>query len=301
MRIAISSIWYPVTISRYFESALRHRDDIEVVSVGPYTGSWIPWAGGLSLPEKYAIPPDFPMARHLSNIRSTSSNFLKENKMFQDIDVWIQADSNFFFNERPPCRTNVHIAIDPHVLDYSVQHTTADYFFNMQKFYSQPGDIYLPYCASKYHHFPEEVEKEYDVCLVGLQYPNRNEFVAALRREGISVHYELGLGMDEYRMAYSKSRVAISWSSMKDLIARVFEAGAFNLPLVTNRVPDLSEHFVEEEHYLGFNTVEEAVFQVKKILANLAHYESMTKAFHDEVVSKHMYDNRIDQILEAII
>ena len=162
MRIAISSIWYPVSISRYFLSALEHRDDVELIGIGPYTDSWIPWNGGMNLPDKYAVPPTIPLAKHLSNIRSMSTTFLKEHKELQDIDVWIQADSNFFFRERPPCKTNVHIAIDPHVLDYSEQRKHADYFFNMQNAYSQPGDLWLPYCASKYHHYAEEVEKEYD-------------------------------------------------------------------------------------------------------------------------------------------
>lgn len=300
MRVAISSLWFPVTISRYFLAALERREDLEVVSIGPYPGTFIPWNNGMELLGKYAVPPTIPLARHLWNIRSMSSKFLNDYKELQDIDVWIEADSNFYFRERPPCRTKVHIAIDPHVLDYSEQRGTSDYFFNMQKFYSQPGDIYLPYCASRYHHYAEEVEKEYDVCLVGLQYPNRNELVAALRREGISAHYELGLGPDEYRTAYSKSRVAISWSSMQDLIARVFEAGAFGLPLVCNRVPDLPLHFTEGEHYLGFDTLSEAVAQVKKVLADMNSYKDMATSFHNEVMSKHTYDNRIEQIMETI-
>jgi glycosyltransferase involved in cell wall biosynthesis len=255
----------------------------------------------MELPEKYAVPPTVPMSRNLMGVRSMSPSFLKDNKELQDIDIWIQADSNFFFSERPPCRKNVHIAIDPHVLDYSVQRTKADYFFNMQKVYSQEGDIYLPYCASKYHHYEmPEVEKEYDVCLVGLQYQQRNELVAALRREGISVFYTLGLGMDEYRLAYNKSRVAVSWSSMKDLIARVFEAGAMGLPLVTNRVPDLPLHFEEGIHYLGFDSVSEAVEKVKGVLSNSSLEGQMALYMQGEVLAKHTYDDRINQILETV-
>jgi glycosyltransferase involved in cell wall biosynthesis len=300
MRVIISSLWFPVSISRYFLSALEHRDDLEVISIGPYTGTWIPWDRGMDLPEKYAVPPTIPLSKNLWTIRSINPKFLNDRKELEDIDIWIQADSNFFFSERPPCKTNVHIAVDPHVLDYSIQRTKTDYFFNMQKTYSIPGDIYLPYCASTYHHYPEEIEKEYDVCLIGLQYTHRNELVAALRREGISVYYGLGLGFDEYRNIYNKARVAISWSSMNDLIARVFEAGAMGIPLVCNRVPDLPLLFTENEHYLGFNSVGEAVSQVKKILDHKDNYKSMAKSFQDEIISKHTYDHRIDQILEMV-
>ena len=62
LKVLCLSIWYPLTMSRYFEKALRHRDDVELLTCGPYTGSWIPWLGGMSLPEKYAIAPDIPLS-----------------------------------------------------------------------------------------------------------------------------------------------------------------------------------------------------------------------------------------------
>ena len=153
LRVGFSTIFYPVAIGKFFWSALLERDDLEVVSCGPFTGTWIPWNGSMELPEKYAEEPDIPLSRHLISARSMNPNFLYAKPELKDIDIWIQADSTFYFTERPPCKTNVHIAVDPHVISYSYQRTKADYFFNMQKFYSEPDDIYLPYCASQYHHY----------------------------------------------------------------------------------------------------------------------------------------------------
>lgn len=300
-RIALSTIFYPVSISRYFEAALQHRPDVELVTIGPFTDSWIPWgASGMNLPEKYALPPTIPLSKNLWSVRSMNPDFLFKDDRLKDIDVWIQCDSNFYFQGRVPGEINVHIAVDPHVLDYSQQRVFADYFFNMQKFYSKPGDIYLPYCASKYHHYPMDVEKEYDVCLVGLQYAQRNELMAALRREGLKVFYTLGLGPDEYREAYNKSRVAVSWSSMQDLIARVFEAGAMDLPLVCNRVPDLPLHFDHGTDHWSFETVGEAVEYVKWYLEHPYEAGVMADLLNKKVMANHTYTHRIQQIFDTI-
>lgn len=299
-RVALSGIFYPVAILRYFEAALQNRPDVELVSVGSFTGNWIPWSGGVELPEKYALPPTIPLAKHLWSVGSMNPSFLYQDDRLKDIDVWIQVDAGFHFQGKVPAKVMVHVATDPHCLEYSQQRIFADYFFNMQKFYSKPGDSYLPYCASKYHHYPMNVEKEYDVCLVGLQYTQRNELMAALRREGLKVFYTLGLGPDEYREAYNKSRVAVSWSSMQDLIARVFEAGAMDLPLVCNRVPDLPLHFVETYDYQGFDTVDEAVWNVKMLLADPDLSKTMANNLRNKVENLHTYDHRIQQIFDTI-
>ena len=47
--------------------------------------------------------------------------------------------------------------------------------FVMQTPYMDAGEIYLPYGYSKRYHFPERLEKEYDVCLIGLDYSHRHQ------------------------------------------------------------------------------------------------------------------------------
>ena len=172
----------------------------------------------MNLPDKYAISPDVPLNENLWRIGKMTAASFHANPELEDIDLWIQCDAGFYFSDRPPAKKVAHIATDPHVLDYSAQRGLSDWFFNMQDFYSRPGDLYLPYAASKYHHYQEEREKEYDVCLVGLNYNSRTQLVNMLKARGISAHYTIGLGMDEYREAYNKSRVAFSWSSMYDRV-----------------------------------------------------------------------------------
>jgi spore maturation protein CgeB len=103
---------------------------------------------------------------------------------------------------------------------------------------------------------------------------------------------------DEYRIAYNKARVALSWSSLNDLPARVWEGMGMNLPVVTNRVPDLSNFFVEGEHYLGFSNVQEAEKQVLLLLSDDAMRDEMANNAYRKVIAGHTYDHRISQILE---
>src|SRR5689334_19808331 len=61
IKVLCLSLWYPLSMSRYFEKAFLHRDDVDFKSVGVYTGSFIPWMGGMNLPEKYSKPCDIPL------------------------------------------------------------------------------------------------------------------------------------------------------------------------------------------------------------------------------------------------
>jgi spore maturation protein CgeB len=300
-KVVLSGIWYPVSIMKYFYYALKAREDIELITVGPFTGRFIPWNGGMNLPEKYSLKPDIALSSHFSSSRGTSPRFLDGHELLEDVGLWIQADSTWFFNEKPKADVVVGIGIDPHVINYDDHRQIADEFYNMQKEYSKQGDIYLPYCASEHFHYPGDIEwdwREYDVALVGLQYENRTELINELKKSGMKVFYGLGYGMDEYREIYHNARVAVSWSSQRDLIARVFEAGAMDIPLVCNMVPDLPSHFVEDEHYLGFGTVSEAVSKVKWLLERPEEAESISYNMNRKVYNQHLYKHRINQILE---
>jgi len=295
INIVFSTMFYPVSIGKFFMFALQRREDVNLFTVGPYTSNWIPWKGGMYLPEQYSKPPDLPMTRAF--IGNTAVNpVIVENRLPFKPDLWINADAGFAFS-KPNCPYAI-IATDPHVLRYGLQRKNCDRFYNMQKFYSKPGDIYLPYAADPVWHSPLEREKEYDACLIGLQYENRNRLVDRLRAKGLKVFYETGVVYDEYQEIYAKSRVALSWSSLQDLIARVFESFAMNVPLVANIVPDMNLFFDDEIDYYGFTTLDEAESQVFKALKNYDKALKMSERGHKKVINNHLYDHRIQAILE---
>lgn len=298
LNVVLSGIYFPVAIMRYFENALRRRDDVNLKTLGPYSGTFIPWSGGMNLPPKYAHEPNYALPLSWSSNQGIFK--VPDNVFGVEPDLWIQCDAGWWVRDRPPAKIVAHIATDPHVLNYDQQRGNCDYFFNMQKVYSKPGDIYLPYAADPEWHAPmPNVEKEYDACLIGLQYMERTKWVDALRADGLKVYYDNGPAFREYRMLYNKSKVALSWSSKQDLIARVFEGMCMGLPVVCNYVPDLKAHFKDGEHYYGFTSVSDAVGTVKRLLAFPEDINKVSHQAHDLVMEKHLYDHRVQQILET--
>lgn len=300
IRVAISGLIYPVTMMRYFHDALERRDDLEVVSVGPFFGSWIPWAGGMNLPERYVKMPTVALPQTMAN-HHIKYEMVKNLIPGGEIDIWIQADAGWHFTSRPKAKVVALIETDPHVLKrhYDTPKSYSDVTFCMQTPYMEDNEIWLPYACDTTKFYPVDLPNgyEHDACLIGLQYAQRDLLVGRLRSMGIDVAYGLGAVYDEYRVLYNLSKIALSWSSMEDTPVRVFESMGMARPLVANRTPDILRLFREEEHFLGFSTVDEAVHQVNRLLTNPELAGKFSHAGYQEILAKHTWDHRIQEIL----
>lgn len=297
IKVLLLSIHYPLTMSKYFERALRRRDDIDLLTTGPYTSTWIPWMGGMNLPAKYAIPPDLPLP--FSPSIGEVNYELVQAQLPKDWhpDIVLTVDAGIHWKYKPNEGLVAHIGTDPHVLNYDYQRSISDKFFNMQKFYSQPNDLYLPYAYDPKVHYPDDsVSKDTDAVLIGMPYENRVQWVNALRAKGVSVLFENGPIFDEYRELNNRARIGLNWSSMNDLNARAFELAAMKLCPVMNSVPDLF-NFEFAEHTRAFinlnGAIEEAMWAVENKDLALMNAENSYK-----VVQPHTYDNRIKQLLK---
>lgn len=305
MNIVVSGIFYPVTMMQYFINALRRRDDVALWTTGPFFGNWIPWTGldgqtGKTFPEKYIYTPHCPLPQQA--MRLPVHPAMVQGNMPWEADLWLQIDAGWHFSHRPPAKIVALVKTDPHAIPiefYNVPKAYSDYTFCMQSPYLQSNERYLPYAYDPEIHYPMDLPKEYDACLIGLQYPHRIALVEALRKAGVSVFSDIGIVYDEYRIAYNKSRIALSFSSLQDLPTRVWEYAGMRLPIVTNRVPDLNTFFVEEEHYLGFDKISEAVDQVKWILESDDQGEFLADNAYRKVQVHHTWDARIEQILDV--
>lgn len=293
MRVVLSGIFYPMAILRYFEAALKRRPDVELFSVGPYTGAWIPWQGGMHLPSKYASAPDLPLGTHLAK---TIPAFIEAHLPWQP-NLWLQVDAGWHLTAKPKHGKNVFVATDPHVLNYDAQRAMADTFYCMQTPYMKPGDEYLPYGYDPVWHAPEDQPRNYDACLIGLHYPQRDALVTALRARGVNVYYDIGPCFDEARALYNQAPVGLNWSSLQDLTARVFELLGMRRLAVANRVPDLRRFFAEDADLLAFSTLDEAVEKVMYALAHPDEAEAIAERGH-QTVKPHTWDARVSQILK---
>ena len=229
IKVCLLSIWYPLCMASYFLRAFKRREDIDLFVAGPFTGDWIPWMYGMHMPQKYVVP-DFPLPRDTINQHVPAA--VINSQMPWIPDITIQIDAGWHLANRPFGDKVVHVQTDPHVLkpQYELPSSYSDIRFCMQRQYMHPGEIYLPYAADETIHYPmPEVDKIYDACLIGLQYPTRNELVGRLRSHGLQVKYTTGEIFDEYRLSYNQSKIALNWSTLQDIPARFFEGMALGL------------------------------------------------------------------------
>jgi hypothetical protein len=292
---------YPLALARYFENALRLIESVELKTVGVYTGAWIPWQGGINLPMKYAKPPDvslpFKPDTQMVDYEMVSAA-LKDWKP----DLVISADPMMVWRNKPTGVKSIHIGTDPHVIDYEHARKVADVFFNMQNYYMQKGDIYLPYAYDHTVHYDVGVQdKEYDVSMIGLQYENRVRLTETLRSRGVKVLFENDRIFDEYRESNNHAKIGVCWSSREDLIARAFEIPMMGQGLVMNFVPDIAlpRHKYFQDGAKVFNKLDEAVENIMWYLDNpeaiKSDNERMKAQMRDET-----YLSRVEQILAEV-
>lgn len=297
IKVALSAIWYPMAMASYFWRAFLRRKDVDLFVVGPFTDTWIPWAGGMYLPRKYVMTPDLALPGVAIGMNVPPD--VVNNQLPWTPDIFIQVDAGFHYLARPKGNIVAHVQTDPHVLKPTYEHpkSYSDLNFCMQYSYMKEGEIYLPYAYDPTVHYPmPEQEKVYDACLIGLHYETRNALVEGLQREGLIVKYGIGDVYDEFRLAYNRSKVALSWSSALDIPARVFEAMGMAIPLVANRIPDMDFFFKDGIHYLGFDTAEEGVNQVMRIIQDYQLWMDLSLRGYS-IIRPHTWDNRVEQIL----
>lgn len=300
IKVIISGIFYPVAMLHYFRRAFKRREDVELWTVGPFTGAHIPWGGGMDLPIRYVISPDFALPANALHVHLPVQ--MIADKIPWKPDLWLQIDAGWRFSSRPPGEIIAHVQTDPHVLkaQYLIAKQYSDFVFCMQTPYILDKEIYLPYAYDPTLHYSEDREKIYDACMIGLQYQQRVDFINRLRGKGYKVFSDLGIVYDDYREKYNQSKIALSWSSLQDLPTRVFEYMGMKVPVVTNRIPDLESLFEEGEHYLGFDNLTEAVDQFETAIENYELSLEMAERAYEIVKEKHTWDHRVQQILEDV-
>jgi len=110
MRIVFASMFYPVFMGAYFLAALKRRKDVELFTVGPYTGDQIPWGGGMYV--KHMYKPDLELPTSFLNSHPPIE--LVEHRLPWKPDVWIQVDAGFSFAGKPKSGKNFIVGTDPH-------------------------------------------------------------------------------------------------------------------------------------------------------------------------------------------
>lgn len=298
IKVLLLSIWYPLSISRYWEIALKKRVDVDLITTGPFTGSWIPWLGGVTVDAKYAKSPNIPLP-FKPNVGKISYDFVKPQLPWVP-DLVLTVDAGINWIVKPSDGVVATAGTDGHCLDYSHARSISDYFFNMHPCYAMPQDKLLSYAFSpEVHYAMSDVEKDTDAVLIGMPYQQRVDWVKRLRASGVSVLFENGPIFDEYRQLNNRARIGLNWSSLEDCNARVFELMAMGLCPVINRVPDLAKYgFEEGKHYLGFSSLDEAVEKVLWAKNNPEWAKAIALAGYQKV---HQEDWTYDRLVKTVL
>lgn len=297
IKVLLCYLIYPLAMGSYFRRALERRSDVDLKVTGVYTGTWIPWLGGVELAQKYAIPPDIPLP-FSPNVGSVNYELVKAQLGDWIPDIIINVDAGLHWKHKPVDGKVVTVGTDPHVLNefYDEPRKYSDKFFSMQKVYAKENDSYLPYAYDPTVHYPTEQEKDTDAVLIGMPYQQRVEWVAELRKRGCSVLFENGPVFDEYRELNNRARIGLNYSSLDDLNARAYELAAMKLAPVMNVVTDLEASGIECAMFRTLPEAVEAVMYLKE------HDDKRLELAEDAYrsVQGQTYDNRVETIFKEV-
>jgi glycosyltransferase involved in cell wall biosynthesis len=105
----------------------------------------------------------------------------------------------------------------------------------------------------------------------------------------------------EMGQIYSRSKIVFNKSIGGDVNMRVFEALAAGALLVTDRIGNgLEELLTEGEHYVGYDTAEEAVAQIERYLSDESARARIAQSGQNLLRARHTYDARLGTILEVV-
>lgn len=295
IRVLMLYIAYPLSMASYFRRALERRDDVDLKIAGIFTGAFIPWLGGIELPQKYVKPIDIPLPFR-PDIGEVDYELVKAQLGDWKPDIIINVDAGLHWKSKPVDGYVATVGTDPHVLNdfYDTPRKYSDKFFNMQAVYSKENDVYLPYAYDPTVHFPLDIPKDTDAVLIGMPYESRVQWVNTLRGLGVSVLFENGPVFDEYREINNRARIGLNWSSLLDLNARAYELAAMKLAPVMNVVPDLERSGIE---CATFTTLQEAVDTVLFLRDNDKARTELAELAYKSVQGQ-TYDARISQIFK---
>lgn len=164
---------------------------------------------------------------------------------------------------------------------------------------------------------PDSVKKEYDVVFIGNHYENQfpasHERLALIRLlkdkfntlvlgggwpDGISSGM---CPVKDQADWYRKGKVCLSinhFNNIQYFSERLLWCLGSGTPTVVKRTPNLE--FTENEHYLGFDDIDECVRQIELIIQYPERFETMGQKAHREVIYYHNWTQRFKDLRKDV-
>lgn len=303
MKVVITGIHYAITAAlEYIVRGFRSAGH-EVVTAGSHHGIAMPWNNGMMVSAAYDFVPNIALP-HFPEVPIK----LVENQLGDFVpDLWLDVNAGQCLTGKPKNGIRATFLTDPHVMagQYMKLHSNYDFVFNPQKSYWLPNlgnkQHLVLYAADREWHTKHDIEKIYDVALLGNIYKDRVQLFEILNRRGAKTKFGLGLGKWDVGNIYSQSKIGVNWSSMDDITARVFEIAACGICPIYNRVPYLDDILTPGVEYIPFTDLLMAQNHVFELLADEERMNQIGAAARARIIKDgHFWDNRVQQMLEIM-
>ncbi len=175
----------------------------------------------------------------------------------------------------------------------------------------------LPFAASPDYHKPmPELNKRYDVIIVGHARPDREEIVAELDK-----HFSVGLygkgwkkwgiiprghqvnGKQQVR-ALNSGRTYISFSKTVagyiNVKVGLFEAIACGTPVFTEYFPEMENYFAYDDEIVGYKSLDELVSKLSHYLACPEQLAELAERGRIRLLKDHTWTRRWEQVLSDV-
>lgn len=163
------------------------------------------------------------------------------------------------------------------------------------------GTIYIPHAMDPEFHKPHDVEKKFDLVMIGRKdetYIERNELIKRLQKY-FSVYYEQAPFGHEYAKAMSMGKLILNTTlGEKNIPIRFFEGMAIGC-LLENYNDNLDPLAVEGKHYVGY-THENIVDKINYYLQHKKQREQIALNGRKHVLQHHTYKHRALEILKYV-
>jgi glycosyltransferase involved in cell wall biosynthesis/predicted SAM-dependent methyltransferase len=304
LNILLNYVKSPLTTGRYVEDALRARH--HVVTAGLRMPEAVLELWGFPPPPAYSaqdidLPHGAPYADLLAGM---PQDFSPDLFLFVDSGPrHIEPDIDVI--DAP----KIAWLIDSHV-NFDSRLSMARYFdcvFLAQKEQVQPfrdagiAQVeWLPLACSPELHAIAPCDRDLDVAYVGSFSAEESGRRAELLR-GVGEHYPnhfMGRAWPaELAKIYARAKIVVNAAVGNDVNMRVFEALASGALLLTDAAEGLHDLFRDGEHLVVYHSEADLYEKLDYYLAHPAEREAIAAAGRAEVLAKHTYARRMEQML----
>ncbi|MBI5741870.1 MAG: glycosyltransferase [Nitrospirae bacterium] len=332
LNVLMASISSPISSPFYYEKALRKM--CNVVTFGPWRDSsfWSDFTRSLKTHYYYregsiehwmdictrlTRPCDIVTQQGAVDIRDILRQLPSDFR--PDLFLWIDQNVNnvpvnleYLDCPRVALFGDTHLGDINSRLQYAVNYDYVFVMFNRQHVphFREAGCrkvFWSPAACDPEIHCKISADKIYPVSFVGSTHPylhqDRVRLLDFLIRRNIDVFVDSKL-LQEMSLIFSRSKMVLNRSLADDLNQRVFEALGTGSLLLTNRLgrdSGLEDLFKDRQHLVLYDNQEDLAGLVRYYLEHEDEREKIALAGYNEVLGKHTYDRRVEDIIRTVL